>query len=194
MKPTNLIAGLLSGTIAFALPVLAYAGGSVDIGINDTSASFDADATRLGSPLHVSAGGMYNEYAGDFINAGLHVVDQRHQSSSLFLGVGGKAYGYFSDDINSGAVGLGGFARYSPPEMKGAGLYAHAYYAPSVLSAGDTESLLDTALRVEYSIIPSAKAFAGYRYVKVDLKEKDKYEDHELELSSAFQVGIRLSF
>jgi hypothetical protein len=185
---------LITVPLVATLAGSAYAGGSIDLGINNTSASLDADATKLGSPLHVSAGGMYNEYGGDFVSAGLHVVDQRHQIESLYIGVGGKAFGYFTDDINSGALGLGGFARYSPSEFRGVGLYAHTYYAPQVLSESDTEGLIDIALRAEYNIIPNAKAFLGYRYVMANLKDKAKYDDRTLELSSAFHLGMRISF
>lgn len=182
------------GLLSIVLSGVVNAGGSLDLGINNTSAALDVDATRVGSVLHVSAGGMYNVHAPDLLSAGLQVIDQRLQVDGLFIGVGLKSFAYFSEAIDSGAVGLGGFTRYNPGYLQGLGLYGHAYYAPEVLSVGDTKALYDTAIRVEYSLIPNAKVFFGYRYVAAQLEKKPKYDVETLELVGAFHLGMRIAF
>lgn len=183
MKLQNLLApiGLLLSTNVFA-------GGTLDLSINDDTAALEYDATRMGSPMHISAGILHHEEDGNLISFGLNAVDVRDQKSSLRIGVGGKIYGYFTDESDSGAMGIGGFARYTPPELNGLGFSGHAYYAPGVLSFSSTENMVDAAVRVEYMLLPTAMVYLGYRFVEA------QDDNLDLELVNNAHFGLRINF
>lgn len=183
MRLLNLLApiGLLVSSTVFA-------GGTLDLSINDNAAGLEYDATRMGSPLHISAGFIHHEDDGNLLSFGLNAVDVRDQQTSLRIGIGGKVYGYFTDANDSGALAIGGFMRYAPPELNGLGFGGHAYYAPSVLSFASTENMVDVAARVEFMLIPTAMVYLGYRFVEADDEKGD------IEVVNNGHFGLRISF
>jgi len=165
-----------------------WAGGSLDLSINNETAALEYDATRMGSPLHVSAGFLHHEEDGNLATLGLNAVDVRTAQSPLKIGIGGKLYAYFAEEEEGGALAIGGFARYMPPELNGLGLGAHMYYAPSVLSFDSTENLVDVGLRVEYRLLPTALVYVGYRFVEANEEALD------VEIVKAGHFGLRIDF
>ncbi len=165
-----------------------FAGGSLDLSVNDSTAALEYDATRMGSPLHISTGVLHHETDGDLVSFGLNAVDVRSQNSPIRIGVGGKVFGYFTDEADSGALAIGGFIRYTPPELAGLGFAGHAYYAPSVLSFHTTDKLVDLGARVEYKLLPTAMVYLGYRFFEAT------DEDQELEITNAGHFGLRINF
>ncbi|MGR6873665.1 YfaZ family outer membrane protein [Pseudomonas sp. HK3] len=178
----------LLAPICLLMSSTVYAGGTLDLSINDSMAGLDYDATRMGSPMHVSAGFLHHEDDGDLVSLGLNAVDVRSQQSSLRIGVGGKFYGYFTDANDSGALAIGGFARYMPPELNGLGFGGHLYYAPSVLSFSTTENLIDVGARVEFMLLPTAMVYLGYRFVEADDEKGD------IDVVNAGHFGLRINF
>ncbi|GAA6133590.1 YfaZ family protein [Oceaniserpentilla sp. 4NH20-0058] len=183
MKLLNLLA-----PIGLLLSSAVYAGGSLDLSINDETAGLEYDATRMGSPMHISAGFLYHEEDGELITFGLNAVDVRDSKSSLRIGVGGKVYGYFNDAGDGGALAVGGFVRYAPPELNGLGFAGHAYYAPSVLSFSDTENMVDVSARVEYMLLPTAMVYLGYRFIEANEDALD------IEVANNGHFGLRINF
>lgn len=178
----------LLAPIGLLMSSAVYAGGTLDLSINDNMVGLDYDATRMGSPMHVSAGFLHHEDDGDLMSVGLNAVDVRSQQSPLRIGVGGKVYGYFTDTNDSGALAIGGFARYMPAELNGLGFGGHAYYSPSVLSFSTTENLVDVGARVEYMLIPTAMVYLGYRFVEANDEKGD------IEVVNAGHFGLRINF
>jgi hypothetical protein len=166
----------------------AFAGGSLDLSVNDSTAALEYDATRMGTALHVSAGALHHETDGDLVSFGINAVDVRTQNSPLRIGVGGKVYGYSTDDADGGALAIGGFARYTPASLAGLGFAGHAYYAPSVLSFDDTEHLVDLGVRVEYKLLPTAVVYLGYRFFEATEESQD------IEIANAGHFGLRINF
>ena len=166
----------------------AFAGGSLDLSVNDSTAALEYDATRMGTALHVSAGALHHETDGDLVSFGINAVDVRTQNSPLRIGVGGKVYGYSTDDADGGALAIGGFARYTPASLAGLGFAGHAYYAPSVLSFDDTEHLVDLGVRVEYKLLPTAVVYLGYRFFEA------AEESQDIEIANAGHFGLRINF
>jgi len=180
---------LMAPVLAF-VSTTAFAGGSLDLSINNETAGLEYDATRMGTPLHVSAGFLHHEEDGDLASFGLNAVDVRTQNSPVKIGIGGKAYVYVTDDEEGGALAIGGFARYMPPELNGLGFSGHAYYAPSVLAFGETENLMDLGARIEYKLLPTAMIYLGYRFVEAS--EEDVAQDIEVVKGGHF--GLRINF
>ena len=85
-------AALLSATAVLAMAPAANAGGSLDISLSDDVARLGYDATQMGSGLHVSLAGLYDDDKGEMLSAGLHVVDVRPSTSNLYIGVGAKLF------------------------------------------------------------------------------------------------------
>lgn len=177
-------------------PVLAllstsvFAGGSLDLSINNETAGLEYDATRMGSELHVSAGFLHHEDDGDLISFGLSAVDVRTKQSPVKIGVGGKVLTYFAGDEEGGALAIGGFARYMPPELNGLGFSGHAYYSPSVLSFDTTENMIDLGVRVEYKLLPTAMVYLGYRFVEAS----EENLSSDIEIVKAGHFGLRINF
>lgn len=180
---------LMAPVLAF-VSASAFAGGSLDLSINNDTAALEYDATRMGSPLHISAGVLHHEEDGDLATFGLNAVDVRSKNSPVKIGIGGKAYVYVTDDEEGGALAIGGFARYMPAELNGLGFSGFAYYAPSVLAFGETENLIDLGARVEYKLLPTAMVYLGYRFVEAS--EEDLADDIEVVKGGHF--GLRINF
>jgi len=170
------------------LSAQTFAGGSLDLSVNNSTAALEYDATRMGTPLHISTGFLHHEDDGDLVSLGINAVDVRTQNSPMRIGVGGKIYGYSTDDEDGGALAIGGFARYTFPELGGLGIAGHAYYAPSVLSFDDTEHLVDLGVRVEYKLLPTAVVYLGYRFFEAT------EENQDLEIANAGNFGLRINF
>lgn len=179
--------------IAPALLLLSssvFAGGSLDLSINNETAGLEYDATRMGSPLHVSAGFLHHEDDADLLSLGLNAVDVRSKQSPVKIGIGGKLLTYFVGDEEGAALAIGGFARYMPAELNGLGFSGHAYYSPSVLSFDSTENIIDLGARIEYKLLPTAMVYLGYRFVEASEEELVQ----NLEIVKAGHFGLRINF
>lgn len=169
------------------------AGGSLDLSLSNEVVRAAYDATKVGSGLHVSADVLHHTDDGDIASLGVHVVDVRNSDSDLYIGVGGKLYGFATrgaEDYTGGGLGLGGFFRYRLPQLQEISIAGYAYYAPPVVSISDAENLTDTDIRVQYSLIPTARVYVGYRYTGIRLEDvKDR-----LELGDGVHLGLKIDF
>lgn len=177
--------------VAISLPA-AQAGGSVDLSLSNKSFRAGYGATMAQSGVHFDAAWLHHEDEGDMAEVGFHVVEARPSSRHTYIGVGAKLhYAHLSEiDEDVGAVGVGGFFRYSLPVNPAIGVAGYLYYAPSVLSFSDTENMINSDLRVQYSVIPSARIFAGYRYVGTRLEGSSK----RYKLGSGLHLGLTIDF
>ena len=87
-------------------------------------------------------------------------------------------------------VGVGGFARYAIPANRDFSLAGYAYYGPSVLAFEDTKNLINTDFRFQYSPIPTARIYIGYRYVSF----KQEGYRKRYELADGGHGGISIDF
>jgi hypothetical protein len=167
-----------------------FAGGSLDLSINNESAGIEYDATQMGSPLHISAGAWHDEDDKDLFNLGLNVVDVRSKASPIKIGIGGKLIAYFAGDEEGAGLAIGGFARYAPASLNGFGLSGHVYYSPSVLSFDKTENITDLGAKVEYKILPTAAVYLGFRFVEASEENVSK----DIEVARDGHFGLRINF
>lgn len=169
---------------------VALAGGTIDASVSNDSIRLEFDAARVDSNMHISLGGLHDEEGGEVVFAGLHAVDKGRQLENIYIGVGGKLYFFTTDEKDSGALGLGGFLRYSFPQFEGFGVSAHAYYAPDVIAFGGTESLRDLGIRLQYQLIPSARVYVGLRQLAISVEDLDR----TVEIDEGLNVGVRIDF
>lgn len=181
---------LVCSSLLLATSMNAAAGGSLDISLASDSARLEYDATKVGSGLHIGASIQHHEDDGQLGALGLHVVDVREPNSPLYLGAGGRIFGFVTDDYDGAALGLGGFFRYNIPQTQGISLAGYVYYAPSVVSFGDTDSLLDSDIRIQYALLPTARVYAGFRNSKVNVDQVKK----DIMLEHGLHFGLKVDF
>jgi len=178
---------------AVLLTSTVHAGGSLDLSLADEMLRASYDATKVGSGLHVSADLLHHTNDGDIVSLGAHVVDVRNEDTDLYIGVGGKLYAFATRgdaDVSGGGLGLGGFFRYRLPGAPDVSLAGYAYYAPPVVSVSDAENLFDGDIRLQYSLIPTARVYAGYRYTSIKIEDVSD----RLELGDGAHLGLKIDF
>lgn len=180
---------LFSGLL-LAVSMQSLAGGSIDLSLANDSARLEYDATKVGSGLHVSASIMHHEDDGDLLSLGLHVVDVREPNSPLYIGVGGRIFGFKNGDVDGGALGVGGFFRYQIPQVPSLSAAGYMYYAPSVVSFDNTENIADADLRIQYGLLPTARVYMGYRYSRYKLEGVSKV----FMLEEGVHLGLKVDF
>lgn len=179
---------LTAGTLA--LPALAQAGGSLDISLADDVARVAYDATQMGSGLHINLAALHHEDDGDMVSAGLHVVDVRPSTSHMYIGVGAKIFVFTTDDFDGAAMGVGGFFRYTLPANNDISVAGYAYYAPPVVSFSDAENMINSDIRLQFSLLPTARIYAGYRYNSIRIEDfNDRYK-----LGDGAHFGLTIDF
>lgn len=170
----------------------AQAGGAVDLSLSNKAFRAGYGATMSQSGVHFDTSWLHHEEEGDMGELGFHVVEARPSSRNVYVGVGVKLHYAHLDKIkkDTGAVGVGGFFRYSLPVNPNVGVAGYMYYAPSVLSFSDTENMINSDLRLQYSVIPSARVYAGYRYVGIRLEGSSKRH----KLGNGLHLGLTIDF
>lgn len=184
---TRVIAATL---LSAAVATSTQAGGSIDMSLANETARIAYDATQVGSGLHVSAALQHDRDDGNLVSAGVHVVDVRESKRNLYIGVGGKLYGYFTDDYDGAAIGVGGFFRYNIPGVQDVSIAGYGYYAPPVTTFGDGEHLWDSDLRVQFAVIPTARIYTGYRYSAIKVEGVKR----RVTLGDGVHFGIKIDF
>lgn len=187
IKNTALILSVVAMTLS-----VAQAGGAVDLSLSNKAFRAAYGATMSQSGVHFDAAWLHHEDDGDMAELGFHVVEARPSSRNVYIGVGAKLHLAHLDrmDKDTGAVGVGGFFRYGLPVNPDVGIAGYIYYAPSVLSFSETENMINSDLRLQYSVIPSARVYAGYRYVGIRLEDGSKRH----KLGNGFHLGLTIDF
>lgn len=187
------LAGLLSSLAA--LPAQA---GQLDLNLNDDAAYGQFDwILNEGQPgaVHGEAGAYYT--TDDVYAAGLGIMVVGETGSSdnpLEAGVGVKALGIHKandrDDFDSIGAAPGVAVRYYPAAVNRLVFGGRVHYAPSVVSFGDADSVLEAQARVEYQLIPQAFAYVGYRHLEVELDDGGR----NVTMDQGGHLGIRILF
>lgn len=181
---------VLFSSLLLSVSAQSFAGGSIDLSLANDSARLEYDATKVGSGLHVSASIMHHENDGELISLGMHVVDVRQPNSPLYIGVGGRLFGFQNSYVDGAALGVGGFFRYQITQVPGLSTAGYVYYAPSVVSYDETESVLDADIRLQYGLLPTARVYMGYRHSSFKLEGINK----EIMLEEGIHFGLKVDF
>ena len=161
--------------------------------------SFNSDAFRViyaqdieTNNLAWDAGFLNNSDKGYVINASLYLTGFASDGSNpLEAGLGGRS-GYVDGD-DSGQSGiplaLGGYLKYTLPNLNRISIRADAYYAPDILTAIDMEKYEDYTLKVSYNVMKQGDIYVGVRYVKAE------FDNNTSQLiDNGMHVGIDLRF
>lgn len=144
----------------------------------------------------IGFGVLFNEH-NDFIANGsiLVVGSSGGDLKALQFGVGAKAYGGVikgpngDQDINGGAVAIGGGLRYVFSSKMPVAVLGEIFFAPEVTSISEFDGLLEYRLGLELEITPSARAYIGYRKLEVKFNSSVHYD-----VDDSAHVGVRFEF
>jgi hypothetical protein len=143
---------------------------TLDVNLSD-------DTARLAYAFPVTDTGLMADFAvlhhdtgGDLFSAGLHLVDDAAGGTEPFtVGLGGRLYAVDTDGGPSGSMlAIGAWGRYVVPQYNRFVIGASLHYAPSVISFGDADGLLELSLRGEYRVLKRASVGLGWRRSEVD--------------------------
>ncbi len=189
---------MLFRTSALALPValtLAAApafAADMDFSLTNESVRGQVNFFDARSDIQAGAGYTYHEGSRHLINGDLHAQGRTALGNlPTTAGIGFRGIWWDDDDnLDGGAVGIGGFATVNIPNVPGLSFTGSAHYAPSILSFGDSDDMTNLELRASYRVIRNADVFAGYRYINTDL---DGYSG-DINLDEGVLAGIKIFF
>ena len=165
---------------------------SADVSIGEDSARFEFGSYVSGlaqGRTQSEIGLLYNTDEDNVFHAGMHVYDiAGTKTPGLQLGIGGRVYA--GDVINDNviALGLGAEVLYRPDTANRLGFGASVHYAPDVVSFVDCKRYLESALKVEYSLLPKANVYLGYRRVS------GKTDSGKFTADDGAHVGVNIQF
>lgn len=110
---------------------------------------------------------------------------------------GGKAVAVNSEELDDTLVGLplGGELQFTLETSQNIIYFnGYAFYAPDIISFGDMESYSEFGFEVEYPFSNQLSAYAGYRFINVNLDETQFGGADNLEVSSRPYIGVTFSF
>lgn len=203
IKMLNRFASLRFSSLCFAFLLCfnasAYAQ-SMSITLSEDSAQMGYGFLVGGGDFgrtELKASFLYNTNDTYLFDAGLHVFDEvGSKVKGLVAGVGGKIYGgTIEDNAQSHQIlvlGVGGQLRYSIPQNPRFILGVEGYYAPPIVSFWDAGKFYETAVRVEYEILPKASAYLEYTYYYLDSTKEGTKQPGSFE--DGVRVGMELNF
>ena len=189
---------MLFRTSAIALPValsLVAApaiAADADFSLTNESVKGQMNFFDARSDIQAGAGYTYHEGSRHLINGDFHAQGRTalgNLPTTAGIGFRGLAWDD-DDDLDGGAVGIGGFATVNIPNVPGLSFTGSAHYAPSILSFGDSDALTNLELRASYRVIRNADVFAGYRYINTDLDNSNG----DINLDEGVLAGIKIFF
>jgi len=90
---------------------------------------------------------------------------------------------------DSSNLSLGGFVQYQFPRLDRLGVGANLFYAPSVLSFGDSDDFYEVGTWVGYQIIRDAEVYLGWRRIGSDLDQGG-----DTVVDTGIHIGLRARF
>jgi len=178
--------------IGMALCCAPAAADSIDL-------SFNSDAVRLlyihefqANKLNLDAGWLYNKDTGNVLHVGLHLADVASGGANpVTAGLGARLVYTDGDRSNQKgfAVPIGGYLKFSPQRFNRFSIKGGIYFAPEVLSIGDSEKYEEYVIKFSYNITREADVYIGARYIK------GEYKDAPSSLyDNGMHLGIALRF
>lgn len=162
--------------IVFALILVSTAASAqrVDVTLKQDSARFSYISLIGGSTFgrtEMRAGILYNEDSNMAADIGLQVIDVAgSKTPGLELGVGPRFYylKHHDSDSSTAAIALGGQLRYKLPSVQRLAFIGNAYYAPSITTTLDADSMYEIGVGVGYELLPTANVYLSYRRIRAD--------------------------
>jgi len=188
---------MLRKTLAISLmSVTAIAAAdTLDVGLSNSSAQFKYGvASGVARKSEVYGELMYNDDNSVIGGVGLLVANDELNVPGLTIGVGGKVLGATIKATpsrkNTSAVALGAQVRYELPAQRRVAFAGEVYFAPRIITFGDTNHYQQYGARAEFSVSQQVQVYAGYRKTWFNLKGTGT----DAVLVNGPHVGVQLSF
>jgi hypothetical protein len=161
--------------------------------------SFNSDAFRAiyihdfrNHDLQSDFGLLYTDDDGYVANVSLYLSGFASDGSSpLQVGIGGRTG--IVDGDKSGQTGapiaVGGYLKYTFPNLNRVSIRGDAWFAPEILSLGDLEKYQDYSLRLGYNVMKEADIYIGLRYVKGNFDNGTK-----VDFDDGANIGFSIRF
>lgn len=182
---------------SWAILVLLFAtsayGAGVELNVSDDAVRAGGDFGLQSNNLLFDGSWLHHQDKGDTFSVGSYLTGAASSGPTPLRAALGLRYYYVDYDGGSGESGgnlsLGGFVRYKLPQFDRVSIGGDLFYAPSVLSFGDSDSFYEVGGRVGYEVIRDATLYLGWRRMKSDFDE-----DGDTMVDNGFHIGIRASF
>jgi hypothetical protein len=162
----------------------------LDISLTNNSAKGQVNFFETNSDMQLGAGYTYHEGSRHIGNIDFHAQGRTALGNlPTTAGLGFRALGWEVNELDGGAVGLGGFATVNIPDAPGLSFTGGLHYAPSILSFGDSDDMTSLELRANYRVIRNAEVFVGYRYLNTDFEGRG-----DVDLDEGVLAGMKLFF
>lgn len=171
-----------------AIGVCPAAAASLDLNLSDEAVWLGYTGAVGAAALEWSIGALHHKDSGDVAALGLHVSGS--PATSVSAGIGGKLFYVDEEDLDGGALGIGGFVRFGLAGEDRLGFGGHAYYAPEVTSYSGLEEYGELGVRVDYRILDQAAVYVGYREVQAEFEEVPD----SVTIDSGLHFGFELTF
>lgn len=166
--------------------------GDVDLSLTNDSVKGQVNFFGNNNDLQLGAGYTYHEGSRHIGNIDFHAQGRTALGNlPTTAGIGMRGIAWDNDEFDGGAVGLGGFATVNIPRAPGLSFTGGLYYAPSILSFGDSDDMTSLELRANYRVIRNAEVFVGYRYLNTEL---DFPSDPDVNLDEGVLAGMKIFF
>ncbi len=185
-----MIRGFIFGFLCLFAAQVSHAS-SFDLNLNGDAVRITFTSKFRNPKLGYDVGWLHGQDEGDVANFSVHRVDLASGSENpVHAGIGGRLVYMDADNGGSGgALGLGGFFRYTLTKWDRVVMKGHLYFAPDLLSFGDAKQYLDTEFRVGYSVLRDANVYVGLRLVQ---GEFDRFRD--VDFDDGLHIGLELTF
>lgn len=176
--------------LALAIAATPALAADFDLSLTDDSAKGQVNFTPTNADIQAGAGYTYHQGSRHIANIDLHAQGRTAVGNlPTTAGIGMRGIGWDDDDLDGGAIGLGGFATMNIPNVPGLSVGGSLHYAPSILSFGDSDDMTSVEARVSYRVIRNAEVFGGYRYLNTDLDDRG-----DVNLDEGVMAGMKIFF
>jgi len=170
----------------------AVVAAEADLNVNNNAARLTVEIPVDSNNLMFDGSWLHSNN-GDAVSVAGHVTGKALSGPGpLKAGIGLRlSYVSYDDVTDEDGVnlGIGGFVRYTFPRYDRFLVGSSLYYAPNVLSFGDTDRFLDFTAWAGYSVIPNADIYAGWRRAEGKFDEAGSRN-----IDSGWIIGVRARF
>jgi hypothetical protein len=182
----------LVGLVAIVLLCTNAIAGELDLSFNSDAFRFFYIHDFADNELQSDFGLLNDSDVGYVVNASLYITGMASDGENpLQAGIGGRTAIVDGDD--SGQTGmplaLGGYVKYTLPNLNRVSIRVDAYYAPDILTLKDLDKYHDYTIRLGYNVLQNADIYVGARYVKGEFDN-----DTDVLFDNGMHVGVHIRF
>ncbi len=164
-----------------------------DINVSSDAFRLSGDVPLPNRNILFDGSWLHHKDKGDTLSVGAYLTGKAAGGNRpLTAGLGTRLY-YVHYDAGANEDGtnltLGGFVRYQFPQLDRLAVGGTLFYAPSVLSFGDSDEFYEFESWVGYSVIRDAEVYLGFRRIKSDFDDGG-----DTMIDTGFHVGLRARF